>query len=124
MRPADDGPVDATVDAVGGRLGGSFLGAECPRRENARLGCGTRQPGAGNDGSRYPRPVRMRLFIDIERVEATCDHAFELGMREVDAGVDDCDQHLLTLGELMGLPQAELGRRILPGIALAHRRQC
>ena len=66
----------------------------------------------------------MRLFVGIERVEATRDHALELGMSQIHAGIDDCDQHLLALGELMGLPQAELGRRILPGIALGHWRQC
>src|SRR5262245_16903612 len=46
----------------------------------------------------------------------------ELGMSEVDAGVDHRDQHLVALGELMRLPQAQLRQRVLSRVALAERR--
>ena len=71
----------------------------------------------GDDRSRDGSAVGMRLLAGADRVEAFCDHALELGMGGIDAGIDHRDQHLLALGERVGLRQAKLGEGILPGIA-------
>jgi hypothetical protein len=52
--------------------------------------------------------VRVRLLVRLERVEAIGDHTGELGMRQIDARIDHGDQHLLALGEMMGLTQPKL----------------
>jgi len=76
----------------------------------------------GDDGACDRGAVRMRLLVGVERVETIHDHARELGMSEVDAGIDHRDQHLVALSELVRLPQAQLGRRVLPRVALAEER--
>ena len=102
--------------------GGPLLGAECPSREDASLGCGSHQPHMGDDGAGDCGAVCMRLLFGVERVVAIHDRARELGMSQVDAGIDYRDQHLLALGELVSLPQAELRQRILPGVAIGDQR--
>jgi hypothetical protein len=85
-------------------------------------GAAPHQPGVGDDGACDRGAVRMRPLVGIERVETIRDHAPELGMSEVDAGIDHRDQHLFALGELMRLPQPELGQRILRRVAFADPR--
>ena len=114
--------IDSLDDREGRGLGAVARDAERADRQDARGGRHAHQPRAGGDGAGDRGAVRVRLLGLAQRIERAGDHAAQLGMPGVHAGIDHRDQDVVALGQAVRLLQPQLGQRVLRRIA-AERRE-
>jgi len=113
-----DRPIHSVENVLRGRFGG-LPGRRAKGRdgEDPRCGCYPQDPLVRHNGTDHAGPVRMRLFRAAGGVVLLDDSARKIGMIDVDLGIDDGDQHIVTGCDFVDFAKPQLANDILAGRA-------
>src|SRR5262249_56095863 len=81
-------------------------------------GGGRGEGGGGGKRARHASAVRVRLLRCASRVEALRHGILEIGMRDVDFGIDHGDRHVGAADQAVDVGNLELLQHVLRGISL------
>src|SRR5579863_4775931 len=104
--------IETPEDHKGGTFSAFAGSAKGADRQNMRLRRTSHQPNMRDDRTGNAGAVSMRPFLAAKRIERRDRDARELGMPEIDTGVDHGDRRVRPFGDRMRFPQSQFQTRI------------